>query len=171
MVDILMITKQPRMTPEAIKRLAVKYRNLIRESDRSQWGPQFRDFPGACGDVSEMFGTYLFERCGVNAKYVSSVEGAGFDGTHAWLELGDLIIDLTCDQFPQDPLPAPYVGKDRAWHSRWVIDRESCMKVRLDRDRTAMFWSWGTAYMDLSEQLERTPDPLTKNEGKETDKD
>ena len=101
MVDILMITKQPRMTPEAIKRLAVKYRNLIRESDRSQWGPQFRDFPGACGDVSEMFGTYLFERCGVNAKYVSSVEGTGFDGTHAWLELGDLIIDLTCDQFPQ----------------------------------------------------------------------
>ena len=45
------------------------------------------------------------------------------------------------------------------------------MKVKLGRNPEEMFRSWGTAYMDLSEQLERTPDPLTKNEGKETDKD
>jgi hypothetical protein len=153
MVDILMMTKQPRMTPEAIKRLAVKCRKLIRESDRSQWGPQFRDFPGACGDVSEMFGTYLFERCGVNAKYVSSVEGTGFDGTHAWLELGDLIIDLTCDQFPQDLLPAPYVEKDRAWHSRWVVDRKSSINELSEGEDWGR--SWRRAYEDLLEQLEQ----------------
>ena len=35
------------MTPAAIKELAVRYRELIGKSDRSQWGASFEDFPHA----------------------------------------------------------------------------------------------------------------------------
>jgi hypothetical protein len=149
------------MTPAAIKELAVRFRELIDESDRSQWGASFEDFPnGSCAAVAEMFGTYLFKRCGVNAKYVSAVHRDGHHphASHAWLELDDLIVDLTCDQdqFPE-PLTTPYVEKDSAWHSQWSAERkETDMDERLESDCTRMFADWGIAYQSLLEQLDRS---------------
>lgn len=146
------------MTSETALALAVRFRKLMEELDRSQWGTQFRGFPrGSCGAATEMFGTYLFEECDLNAKYISAVHRDNFSsyGSHAWLELGNLIIDLTCDQFSHDPLPAPYVGRDSIWHSQWAVETKAYMEVWLQINRTQMFAAWGAAYMDLLRHLHR----------------
>jgi len=136
---------------------AVKCRKLIRESDRSQWGAPFCKFPyGSCGAVAEMFGTYLCEECGVeNANLVSAnhCDGLQTHGSHAWLELSDLIVDLTCDQFPEAPC-APYVGKDRTWYSQWDVEKRTSMKTLLERDHDRIWSDWGAAYNDLQEKLD-----------------
>ena len=153
------------MTPETILELACKYRKLMDDLDRRKCGVQFSSFPrGSCGAAAEMFGTYLFERYSVNAQYVSSTHTDGFEphGSHAWLELDDLIIDLTCDQFSHDPLPAPYVGKDRSWHSQWAVEHKTDMEVWLECNRALMFSTWGEAYKDLLEQLNRLPSSTRK---------
>ena len=45
---------------------------------------------------------------------------AGHD-THAWLEMNELIIDITGDQFDREPV---VVTTDRSWHDTW-LDQET----------------------------------------------
>ena len=143
-----------------IKKLAHRYRKLIddKPDKENAWNAQFYGFPnGFCDFVSQMFGKYLFERCGVNAKYVSGTHREGFCpyGSHAWLESGELIVDLTCDQFPHDPRPAPYIGKDPTWHSQWSLERtETRMDKLLECDGDEMGRPWDVAYQDLLEQMD-----------------
>jgi hypothetical protein len=145
------------MTLKEIEQLAVKFRKLMDKSDRSGWGEQFHNFPhGTCGAVAEMFGTYLHDKCAVNVKYVASWHGSDWAkfGSHAWLEVDGWIIDLTCDQFPDIPISAPYIGRNRTWHSRWAVHTAVYMDQRLRYNRDRMFMCWGAAFDDLLEKLE-----------------
>jgi hypothetical protein len=79
----------------------------------------FDHFPrGCCGSVSEVLGRLLHERCAVDPLYVSGMR-MGSDGrhiTHAWLEVDDIIIDITADQFSRPPV---IVTRNRTWHDIW----------------------------------------------------
>jgi len=94
---------------------ALQYAKIARyvfEEKSKNYGNQFKCFPTAtCGLVSEMFSVLLdkiFEVenviCVYGSKYVN-----GELCSHAWLEIGTLIIDITSDQFPNG-LGEVYVG-------------------------------------------------------------
>lgn len=112
---------------DRIESLARAFRSALDAADRSSWGIEFSAFPaGACGDTSLMLGEFLFERgCG-SFEYIS---GFCDSGTHAWIEKGGLIVDITGDQF-SDFGQRVYVGKDRSWHSRYEINAPE--RARLD---------------------------------------
>ncbi len=137
---------------------AVRFRAIIDAADRSTWGVVFESFPrGSCGAVSEMFGTYLLEERNIKPSIVLATHSAGFDayGSHAWLMVSDVILDLAGDQFQHDPLPAPFVNTDRTWHDQWSIDRSTPFEKWLDGNRVEMFFTWGNAYRDILRVLER----------------
>lgn len=58
----------------------------------------FRDFPrGACGNTSDMFIMYMRDVYRIDAEYWIGQLDHG--GTHAWVVVNNLYIDLTADQF------------------------------------------------------------------------
>jgi len=72
-----------------------------------------QNFPhGACGDASLLLARYLSERgCG-EFRYILGLRDGN---SHAWLQQGPLIIDITGDQFADNPHGPVYVGEDQAW--------------------------------------------------------
>jgi hypothetical protein len=76
----------------------------------------FQSFPrGSCGPVSELLGRYLVDAMHLDAGYVCA-ERPG-DGSHAWIEVDGIIIDITADQFGQPPV---IVAVHSPWHDTWV---------------------------------------------------
>ncbi|MFK4750955.1 hypothetical protein [Oceanobacter antarcticus] len=110
--------------------LARQFRRAIEAVPREEFiGSVFRDFPaGCCGDTSNVLATYLFEKTGVIADYCAGRDG-GTDQeiySHAWLQINNLIIDITADQF-QDrgyPLDPVYVGPATDWHKTFDVTVE-----------------------------------------------
>jgi len=110
----------------------------------------FRDYPrGCCGNGSEMLCYYLFKEHNIETTIVTGEIWKPEYGSHAWLEYGELIIDLTCCQFDKCRLECPYVGTDREWHDRWGEDS------RLDfRDVTQEWVQHSTdEYRELLSQI------------------
>jgi hypothetical protein len=78
----------------------------------------------ACGDATSILGTILANAGHVGFKCVSG-ENDDFYGryqTHAWLQRGDLIVDITADQF-DDVDDSVIVSTDSAWHRKWRIGK------------------------------------------------
>ena len=82
---------------------ALKFRQAI---EKAKFAGEFTNdrilfkFPTACcGDASCLLGQYLLDY-GISSKYVC---GMYYDNTgcqsHAWIEVGDIIVDITGDQF------------------------------------------------------------------------
>lgn len=63
-----------------------------------------------------MIGYYLQSQHGHDIDYCN---GRCQNATHAWIECDDVVIDITCGQFEDCPLPQPYVGTDSEWHAKW----------------------------------------------------
>ena len=61
-------------------------------------GGEFMEFPSyACGPTSELLGVYLKDKgLGNFEYYYAEVSG----GNHAWLQKGNIVVDITADQFP-----------------------------------------------------------------------
>jgi len=88
----------------------------------------FRVFPaGGCGNASEMLGVWLKE-CGIDGA--ECVAGDRGDMSHAWLEVGDLVVDITSDQF-EDGLGSVYVGRRGLFHESFVDQRRYTPSVPL----------------------------------------
>jgi hypothetical protein len=76
-------------------------------------------FPGAaCGDASLLLGAYLVDCGEFGFLYICGERGFHADNTwtsHGWLARGDLIVDITADQFDDAPAPV-IVGRNSIWH-------------------------------------------------------
>ena len=74
-----------------------------------------QSFPrGCCGVVSELLGDYLNTQLGLQAEYVcADLNG----GSHAWLELDGVVIDITGDQF--DGRPPVFIAAKDEWYACW----------------------------------------------------
>lgn len=87
---------------------------------RSGSGSMFHGFPrGACGPASELLGRLLHEELGLTGVYVC---GAGHPSlppnqTHAWVEVGDFLIDITHDQFAGTGLAGWVHLRKNPWHT------------------------------------------------------
>jgi hypothetical protein len=76
-------------------------------------------FPfGCCHGASILLGTYLTDIEEVGFSIIRGERGSHEDNTrtsHAWLVRGDLIINITADQFPDAPASV-IVERNSQWH-------------------------------------------------------
>jgi hypothetical protein len=77
-----------------------------------------KEFPrGSCGDVSDILGMFLRETLEVECEYVS---GWADGQSHAWLELGEITIDITADQFAGNE--AVIVSCESVFHRKFNVE-------------------------------------------------
>lgn len=112
------------MRRAAIKEIdfeARRFRRALEKADKLALPDGLRNFPcGACGDASLILAKYLASRNLGPFEYVSGeTRAAGFQ-THAWLEKGELIIDITADQFDEFTEPVT-ITTGRSFHDRFTI--------------------------------------------------
>ncbi|ELV7510466.1 MULTISPECIES: hypothetical protein [Aeromonas] len=102
---------------EELYKLASQFRNALDQLEWSQMPDGFKDFPaGTCGNISNILAEYLYE-CGVTG--VELVIGTNaLHGSHAWLEISGIIVDITADQFPGISASVT-VTRDHRWHSQF----------------------------------------------------
>ncbi|NEK40683.1 hypothetical protein GR250_04470 [Rhizobium leguminosarum] len=95
-----------------LKALATDFRARL-ESYRNDHGLTIQSFPaGACGDASILLAHHLTQHGFGPFRYMCGRRG---DATHAWLSHGELIIDITADQFDDFAEPV-FVSSASTWH-------------------------------------------------------
>lgn len=108
-----------------IKLLASNMRNAIELLPKSLLGTGMEHFPrGACGDASLLLGAYLADSGYKNFEYVCGERGSKNDDTwtsHAWLTSGNLIVDITADQFGDAP-SGIIVSNNSPWHNQFRVE-------------------------------------------------
>lgn len=82
---------------------------------------------GACSDASMLLGAFLAD-CGfIDFDYVSGHRGNMEDNSwssHAWLQAGEMVIDITAGQFEDAPEQV-IVALPSSWHQQFeVVQRE-----------------------------------------------
>ena len=89
-----------------------------------QFQSLFGAYPrGACGHGFEMLGYHLLTVHAVETTYCNGVTHNTHFQSYAWLEYGNVIIDITCSQFDNCPFPCPYIDIDHSWHQPWKPKR------------------------------------------------
>jgi hypothetical protein len=105
---------------------AVGFRNAILLADKRSLPATLKLFPsGACGDASLLLGEYLFSLGFGEFEYVVGVRS---ERSHAWLEMNDMIIDITSDQFEEVEEPVIVTTK-RTWHSQFSVEDKNPAKI------------------------------------------
>jgi hypothetical protein len=86
---------------DRIREMAVRFREAIQKCDMSELPISLANFPtGSCADASMLFGTYLKENGITGFILIKGKRGEGNSlETHYWLEKGDILVDITADQF------------------------------------------------------------------------
>lgn len=104
---------------------AAIYRKAI-ESVSSELGVGFEAFPlGACLDSCVLLGRYLIDQEVGIFNYVSGdyiCLDTGELKSHAWLQLGNVVVDITADQFPDVSAPVIALAPSQ-WHQRLINQR------------------------------------------------
>jgi hypothetical protein len=105
--------------------VANRVRNVIERMPRAALPHGLRSFPaGACGDAAQLLAAFLAD-CGLpDFLYVVGSRDSAGDCTwssHAWIERGGVVVDITADQFLDAPA-AVIVSADSAWHRGFVSE-------------------------------------------------
>lgn len=102
---------------EQLYLLAAKFRSAIECSDRRVMFRSFKDFPkGSCAEAAVLLGIYLEDQgFGVFNKMRSFRYEPPPWISHAWLQRGNLVIDITADQFPEIKKKI-IVAVNSVWH-------------------------------------------------------
>jgi hypothetical protein len=114
------------MDIERVRGIARRVRNAIESLPAQELPITFWNFPrGACGDTCLLLGTYIEVDCGLPPfEYVSGERGSQHANdwtSHAWLRRGELIVDITADQFADAPAGV-IVADTSTWHDGFEID-------------------------------------------------
>jgi hypothetical protein len=97
--------------------IAIKARKVFEEHHMEISGVLFNMFPRAsCGPSADLIAQYLKDNGVKNVVYVYGERGSG---SHGWLEIDDVIVDITSDQF-KDGVGAVYVSVDRTFHNNFL---------------------------------------------------
>lgn len=111
---------------EQIRKLASEFRKAIIKSNPRSLSIGMQGFPaGACGPSSELLKHYFIENGYSKAEYFtgSRLEKGQYNNTvsqsHAWVQLGRFIIDITADQFSSEISEPVIVEKDSKWHKQF----------------------------------------------------
>jgi len=97
---------------DQIQTLAADFRIRL-DNYRRDDGLSLQSFPhGACGDASILLAHYLGQHGFGPFRYICGRRG---DSSHVWLSDGNLIIDVTADQFEDFEITA-FVSTTSRWH-------------------------------------------------------
>ncbi|MET1080353.1 MAG: hypothetical protein ABWY06_20260 [Pseudomonas sp.] len=101
--------------------LCTRFRAILASVPPPQRHASLKRFPHlSCGTTSELLGSYLHALGFGRFDYRhGSREGIA---SHAWIQQGTLIIDLTADQFGPH-LPPVMVTRDSPWHAGFAPRR------------------------------------------------
>jgi hypothetical protein len=108
------------MSFEKFKEIASAFRKAIESIPARERPITLREFPrGSCGDASLLLGTYFIE---LGENPFDYMLGDTTDNhadpnwsSHAWMQRGDLIIDITADQFSEIDKEV-IVSTESEWH-------------------------------------------------------
>ena len=93
--------------------LATVFRAAIEKCDPKPLPEALENFPfGSCGDATLLLAKYL-EQNNCGKFYYMLGERSG--KSHAWLQQGNIMVDITADQF-HDNSEAVIVTTDHRWH-------------------------------------------------------
>lgn len=111
----------------ALRTVVKEFRACLELANRGGLTIGLRDFPsGACGDATLLLGTFLSDRGFGQFNYVCGERGniPTEDWTsHAWLQKGNLVVDITADQF-DDNDGKVIVSENSAWHRQFTVEEE-----------------------------------------------
>jgi hypothetical protein len=104
---------------DELRDLATSFRAAILATDPNEVDAEVRfivaDFPkGVCGAICFLLGHYLRQNGFPEAEYVNGIRPSDRE-SHAWIEIGSLIVDITGDQFTEISEPV-IVTADSTWH-------------------------------------------------------
>ena len=115
-------------------RRAIEKAKVVGEFVPQRFKPErMNKFPhDCCDDTADLFTHYLYHEFGIDSI---RVDGQYYDGTlkytcgHSWQETDGWLVDLTGDQFEEDPsilikASSVYVGKMDAFHRQFEIHRQ-----------------------------------------------
>ncbi|WP_025565823.1 hypothetical protein [Psychromonas sp. SP041] len=104
------------MNTDELRRIVFKAREVFEQHHVHIGKTFFGDFPKySCGCSADVLSQYLISK---GAKNLTYVYGKRKSGSHGWLELDDLIIDITGDQF-KDGVEAVYISSNRDFHDQF----------------------------------------------------
>lgn len=107
---------------QRIAELAADFRNRLDRADKTLLPVQFRNFPvGACEPTSILLAQFLADRGHpgfrvIAAPYITNDQPELWY-SHVWIGRGDLLVDITADQFNMDFAPV-IVEPHSDWHAR-----------------------------------------------------
>jgi hypothetical protein len=110
------------MEIEEIRNISMAVRGAIADSE-AVWPHFWHGFPGgACSEASLVLGAILDDagHGGFECAWGEIVKPDGTRPSHGWLQRGDLIVDITADQF-DDVTESIIVSRDSAWHRKWRV--------------------------------------------------
>lgn len=111
----------PPLSDERVFELASAMRVAFEGATRARLPANLQDFPsGACGDAEYMVAKLLEMHGDEDFDYVL---GSRDGHSHAWIQRGDLIVDITADQFDDYPAPVT-VARSSTWHAGFEGERQ-----------------------------------------------
>jgi hypothetical protein len=110
---------------DSLRKVAIEIRAAIESTPVGNRPISMSQFPhGACGDASLIVGACLKDLGVSGFNYICGDRGSQIDGswtTHAWLQSGTCVIDITADQFSD--APCGVIVKDPSpWHGTFEVD-------------------------------------------------
>lgn len=101
------------MTTARITELAQAFRSALERIDPKSLPITLQSFPhGACGDAALLLAKFLEQHGHQGFDYMLGYRG---EGSHAWLQRGLLVVDITADQFDEVSTPV-IVSACSEWH-------------------------------------------------------
>lgn len=115
-----------RLSCTTIAFLALQIREEIDRIPIEELPILMAGFPnGSCGDAAMLLGAYLADYGFSDFDYVSGHRGNTEDNSwtsHAWLACGELVADITADQFPDAPAGV-IVESPSPWHQEFEVEQ------------------------------------------------
>jgi len=121
-----------------LTKLASRFRWMIEEADLSDMITECEKFPyGSCGDASILLAQYLIDAgCDLPTYVIGEIVEPTRLRSHAWLELGGYVLDITADGFGPN-IPSVIVTDNSDWHDQFKRFDEHPVSIHLYDDRTA----------------------------------
>lgn len=144
------------MDIEKIQIAATNFRSAI-EAISPSLGISFESFPrGSCADTVPLLGTYLIEQGLGEFQYMVGNYGSNAEdnwSSHAWLQSGEIVVDITADQFPDVTNPV-IVQESSEWHCNLDGKIESVGDYRVYDPNTVA--SLGRLYVKIVAEVNAT---------------
>ena len=127
------------------KTLAMHFRKAFEDIDLNKTAGFLPSFPdGCCPWASRFIGQFLLDEYKLSPQHVYAQCHPDENGSgHEWIEVENIIVDITADQFNEDGSQLPKVivctVNSSKWHNRWEnISKDSSFDGFLKYDEIAI---------------------------------